>query len=76
MLSITKVNRYLGSLSNWASQWLIQFNLTKTKYMIISMKTERPIYGPLYLQDKQLHEVDSNKHLGLTLNNKATLDNT
>ena len=29
MLSITKVNRDLERLSNWVSQWLIQFNPTK-----------------------------------------------
>ena len=44
--SIAKVNRDLEKLSNWDSQWYIRFNPTKTKYIIICKKTERPIYGP------------------------------
>ena len=74
-LSIDKVNRDLVRLSNWASQWLVQFNPTKTKYLIFSKKTERQQYQPLFLQNKQLTEVDSHKHLGLVLNNTLTWDN-
>ena len=73
-LSIDKVNRDLERLSNWASQWLVQFNPTKTKYLIFSKKLERQQYQPLYLQNKELTEVETHKHLGLTLNNTLTWD--
>ena len=72
--SIDKLNRDLQTLGNWAAQWLVQFNPTKTKYLIFSKKIERLVYPPLYLQNKQLVEVASHKHLGLTLNNKLTWD--
>ena len=55
--------------------WLVQFNPTKTKYMIFSKKAERTAYGPLLLQNRQLDEVSTHKHLGLTFNNKMTWDN-
>ena len=53
-LSIDKVNRDLERLSNWAKQWLVQFNPTKTKYLIFSKKIERQEYQPLYLQNNNL----------------------
>ena len=34
ILSIAKVYRDIEWKSNWASQWLIQFNPTKTKYNV------------------------------------------
>ena len=70
--SIDKINRDLERLSSWATQWLVQFNPTKTKYLIFSKKLERRAYPPLYLQNKRLVEVEQHKHLGLTLNNKLT----
>ena len=71
ILSIAKENRDVQRLRNLATQWLVKFNPTKTKYMIISKKTKRPIYGSLYLQDKQLHKVDAHKHLWMPTSNLA-----
>ena len=73
--SIDKVNRDLQRLSDWASQWLVKFNPTKTKYLIFSKRLVRNDYGPLYLQNKELTEVSSHKHLGLVLNNTLTWNN-
>ena len=73
-LSIDKINRDLERLSNWASQWLVQFNPTKTKYLVFSKKQQRVQYGPLFLQNKVIQETDTHKHLGLTLTNSLTWD--
>ena len=75
LLSFNKINKDLQTLADWASQWLVKFNPTKTKYMIFSKKMNRPNYNPLFLQNKQLEEVKVLKHLGLTFNNKMTWDN-
>ncbi len=70
----SKINWDLQTLSNWASQWLVQFNPTKSKFLIFSKRAEKVKYSPLYLQGKQIEETSTHKHLGLTINNKMTWD--
>ena len=38
--SIAKINRDLITLGNWASQWLVKYNPSKTKYIVFSKKLE------------------------------------
>ena len=72
--SMHKINRDLDRLDKWATQWLVKFNPSKTKYLIFSKKSTRVEYGPIYLQGKKLSEVDSHKHLGLLFTNTMTWD--
>ena len=55
----------LLNIQNWAKQWLVNFSPPKTKAMTVSFK-KRPS-PPLRFQDTDLADVDSHKHLGLTL---------
>ena len=64
-----KLNRDLTRLADWATQWLVTFNASKTVYMVISKKTNRVNYPSLKLSDTTLKEVSNFKHLGLTLTN-------
>ena len=61
------INKDLEKLSLWSAQWRMQFNASKTVYMIVSNKTNPPIYPDLYLNGVTLTKVKSHKHLGLTL---------
>ena len=65
--SFAKVNRDLQSLSQWASQWRVNYNATKTVYMIVSNKKNPVVYPDLYLNGQVLTKVSSHKHLGVTL---------
>ena len=71
-LSIAKVNSDLNVLSAWAAQWLVMFNPTKTKYIIFSKKYERPQYGNLFLENKQIEKVEHHKQLGIIFNSRLT----
>jgi len=73
-LSIMKINRDLETLSSWASRCLVKFNPTKTKYLIFSKKMRQQQYEPLLLQNKELQQAGTHKHLGLTLNSRLTWD--
>ena len=72
--SVQKINRDLDTLSNWASQWLVKFNPMKTKYLIFSKKIVPNQYNPIFLKGKEVTEVSTHKHLGLTFNNRMTWD--
>ncbi len=65
--TFNQLNRDLSVLSEWALQWRVTFNASKTVYMIISNKTAVPEYPDLYLDGTKLDKVTSHKHLGVTL---------
>ena len=54
------------------SQWLVSFNPTKTEAMLFSRKLNRPHHPPIFMQNHQITEVDSHKHLGLYLSYDCT----
>ena len=43
----------------------VSFNAAKTNSLLMSLKKIKPYHPPLYLQDQQITEVDSHKHLGI-----------
>ncbi len=65
--TFNQVNRDLSLLSEWAWQWRVTFNASKTVYMIITNKTQDQNYPDLYLDGTKLTKVISHKHLGVTL---------
>ena len=74
VLSFEKINRDLTKLHNWSKQWLVNFNPTKTKYIIFSKKLQSPDYPHLYIGGEILQRVKQHKQLGDTFNESVTLD--
>ena len=66
------INTDLCTLSNWANQWRVTFNASKTVYMVISNKSKVPRYPDLFLHGEKLTKVTSHKHLGVTLTSNMT----
>ena len=66
------INADLGRISNWASTWLVTFNPSKTEILLISRKLNKSLHPPLFMQNHQISEVDSHKHLGLYFSNDCT----
>ena len=64
-LSFDKVNRDLVKLENWAAQWRVTFNASKTVYMIVSNRRGVD-YPDLFLNGQTLTRVYDHKHLGIT----------
>ncbi len=65
-LCAAKMNKDLDCIHNWAVQWLVSINATKTIFMFFTTKRPKPI-PPRKLGKMTLHQVLSHKHLGVTL---------
>jgi hypothetical protein len=69
-VAIMHALRWTGStLNKWSKQWIVTFNASKTQFFI---KSGRPVYPPLYLNNTAINEVTVHKHLGLVFNNKMS----
>ena len=66
------LNSDLENLNKWASDWLVKFCPSKTKSMIITKKKKKNIYPPLEMDGVLLTNVNSHKHLGVTLANNLS----
>ena len=59
----------LEKASAWAKTWLVSFNPLKTESLIITRKNHKPIHPSIFVQNQQIQEVTSHKHLGLYISN-------
>ena len=66
------LNADLSRISNWADTWLVSFNPTKTESLLISRKLSNPVHPPIYMQNQQISEVETHKHLGIFLSSDCT----
>ena len=62
----------LVKTEDWAEKWLVTFQPPKTNSLVISRKVNKPAHPPLFMQNQQIKEVDSHKHLGLYFSNDGT----
>ena len=63
--SATALNQDLESVTDWSNKWLVSFNPTKTKTLLISKK-KRPIVHPnLVFEGTNIENVQQHKHLGV-----------
>ena len=67
-----RLNSDLEKLSRWAATWLVTFNPFKIESLLISCKINGPIHPPLYMQNVQIQEVSSHKHLGPYFSNDCS----
>ena len=66
------LNTELNKISRRAETWLVTFNPTKTEALLFSRKLNKPQHPPLLMQNYQIAEVNTHKHLGLYLSNDCT----
>ena len=59
------LNIDLETIAKWAKLWLVTFNPTESESLLISRKVNAPIHPPIFMNNQQLTEVTSHKHLGL-----------
>ncbi len=64
------INHDLLIISNWAKQWLVNFNPNKTEAMLFTLRElDRPLN--LSFENTSIAFVENHKHLGLTLTNNG-----
>ena len=66
------LNIDLETMAKCAKLWLVTFNPSKSESLLISRKVNVPIHPPIFLQNQQLTEVTSHKHLGLHMSKDCT----
>ena len=66
------LNSDLRKIQQWATNWLVTFSGPKTKSMLFSRLRNVRNHPPLFLNQTQIEEVDTHKHLGLTLSSNGT----
>ena len=61
------INKDLSAIDKWSKKWLVSFSPPKTETMLISTKRNPIAHPTLFLQDKEITEVQIHKHVGLNL---------
>ena len=68
----TELNSDLLKIHYWATKWLVTFNPAKSESIVFSRKLNKPYHPPLVMNQKQIEEVNSHKHLGVVLSDDCT----
>ena len=66
-----QLNSDLSKIYQWATKWSVKFNPAKSESVIFSRNTTNHT-SPLLLNQKQVNEVTSHKHLGLVFSNDCS----
>lgn len=66
------LNLDLDVIHQWAERWLVKFNAAKSESLLVSRKTNKHVHPPLFMNNEQIKEVSSHKHLGIFLSNDGT----
>ena len=61
------INNDLDTIYNWSKTWLVSFNPSKTESMLFSNKHHKTVHPTLYMNHVAIEQLDSHKHLGITL---------
>lgn len=70
-----ELNSDLLKIHQWATKWLVTFNPAKSESIVFSRKINKPYHPPLFMNQKQITEVNSHKHLGVVLSDDCTWHN-
>ena len=62
-----QLNTDLQMIHQWATQWLVTFNPTKSEAIIFSRKLNKPNHPPIFMNNQPINEVHTHKHLGVFL---------
>ena len=59
------LNLDINKIMTWAKKWLVTVNPVKTESLLMTHKLNRPIHPLLLMENQQITETDSHKHLGI-----------
>lgn len=62
-----KLNKDLSKIHAWSNTWLVTFNPSKTESMIFSRKLNNVNHPPIFMDQTNIKQVKTHKHLGITL---------
>jgi hypothetical protein len=59
----------LKRISVWSKKWLVSMNASKCRSIVFSLKHDKPVHPPLFLDNVCIEEVEKYTHLGLVFQN-------
>ena len=62
----------LQAIYTWSNKWLVKFSVPKTKSLLISNKHDKHLNPPLTMNNAVLEEINTHKHLGITLSHNLS----
>ena len=65
-VSAGHLNSDLNKIAVWADKWLVTMNPVKTN-VVFSLKRNKQVHHPLFLNSNNVKDAESHTHLGLTL---------
>lgn len=74
-VSVGRLNSDLNKISEWADKWLVTMNPVKSRNVVFSLKRNKQVNRPLFLNSKVVKDVESHTHLGLTLQSNMSWRN-
>ena len=72
IVAANQLNNDLHIIHLWAKKWLVSFNPAKSESMIFSRRRNKPHHPPVLMNQTQIEEVTSHKHLGLIFSHDCT----
>ena len=66
-VSADRLNSDLNKISVWADKWLVTMNPVKSRNVVFSLKRNKQVHPPLFLNSNIVKDAESHTHLGLTL---------
>ena len=66
-VSAGRLNSDLNKIAVWADKWLVTMNPVKTRNVVFSLKRNKQVHPPLFLNSNNVKDAESHTHLGLTL---------
>ena len=70
--SANLMNTDVEKIHIWSQSWLVSFNTDKTEELLLTRKVNPAIQPPLIMNNVQIQNATSHKHLGLILNQTCT----
>ena len=66
-VSAGRLNSDLNKIAVWADKWLVTMNPVKSRNVVFSLKRNKQVHPPLFLNSNVVKDAESHTHLGLTL---------
>ena len=71
-MTVELLNMEKEKIMEWAKRWFVTFNPTKTESLLVSLKINKPVHPPLFMDNQIIRAVSSLKHIGIFLSNDCS----